>query len=210
MPVSYPADAPVLDVGCGNGQRLLELEDLGCSALLGIEPSAGAAEQARRHTRADIRTGLLEEAGLPDGHFQLVIMNQVLEHVPSPTATLSEAYRLLRHGGTLYLTVPNFGSFEARMFGPYWSGLQVPAHLHHFTAEPLKRLLTQAGFRISMLRTDTTLAVTEASVEDWSRARPSRWRVAVSRLPRVLYLPITLGVDLLGRGQMLRIVAQKD
>lgn len=48
LPVPFPGDAPVLDIGCGNGQRLLELERYGCSALFGLEPTVGAAEQARR------------------------------------------------------------------------------------------------------------------------------------------------------------------
>lgn len=100
----------MLDIGCGNGQRLLELERYGCSELFGMEPTVGSAEQARRAMRADIRTAYLDEAGLPDGHYSLEILNQVLEHVPSPKSTLQSINRLLRPGGSLYLTVPNYGS----------------------------------------------------------------------------------------------------
>ena len=208
MPVPYPGDLPVLDVGCGNGQRLLELQSRGCTALFGVEPTAGAAEQARLCTKADIRTCLLEEAGLPKHFFQLIVMNQVLEHVPSPTATLRKVLAMLRPGGYLYLTVPNYGALEAGLQGRYWSGLQVPAHLHHFTPRPLRRLVVEAGFNITTWRTDTTAAITQAGLYDWYREKPSRFRRAVSHLPRMSFAPLTLLADLLGRGQMLRVVAQ--
>lgn len=209
MPVPFPGDAPVLDVGCGNGQRLLELQSHGCTQLYGVEPTAGAAEQARAKTRADVRVCLLDDAGMPDHHFQLIIMNQVLEHVPSPTETLRRVQRMLRPGGYLYLTVPNFGAWEARVFGRYWSGLQLPAHLHHFTPAPLRQLVEGAGLHVTTWRTDTTVAITAASLFDWYKAEPSAWRRGVSHMPKLAYAPLTLLADVAGRGQMLRVVAQR-
>ncbi len=208
MPVPFPGDAPVLDVGCGNGQRLLELQERGCTDLYGVEPTAGAAAKAREGTKAKICTGLLEDAGFPTNHFQLIIMNQVLEHVPSPSQTLKHVRTLLRPGGALYMTVPNFGSWEAALFGRYWSGLQIPAHLHHFTPAPLRSLLESAGFRITTWRTDTVLAVTAASLADWHTTSPSRLGDWLLKLPRAAYVPFTQVADWLGRGQMLRVVAQ--
>lgn len=208
MPVPFPGDAPVLDVGCGNGQRLLELQARGCTQLYGVEPTAGAAEQARLGTRADIRCCLLEDAGLPESHFQLIIMNQVLEHVPSPTATLNLVRRLLRPGGSLYFTVPNFGSIEAGLFGRHWSGLQIPAHLHHFTPRPLRRLLESCGYDIVTWRTDTVVAITAASIYDWNQAAPSAASRFALKLPRSVLAVPTLLADWTGRGQMLRVVAR--
>jgi SAM-dependent methyltransferase len=210
MPVAFPGDAPVLDIGCGNGQRLLELQHRGCTTLFGVEPTEAAAVQARLHTKADIRACLLEQADLPKGYFKLIIMNQVLEHVPSPSETLRHLRSLLRQDGQLYLTVPNYGSLEARLLGSCWAGLQAPAHLHHFTPRPLRRLIEQAGFRIDTWRTDTVLAVTAAGVGEWARAKPSVWRRWLSEAPRGFYLPAALLADRLGRGQMLRVVASKS
>jgi len=209
MPVKYPGSMPVLDIGCGNGQRLLELEARGCTNLYGVEPTAGAADQARKCTRADIRTSLLEEAGLPENHFQLVIMNQVLEHVPSPSATLRTVHEMLRLGGELYLTVPNYGGLEAKLFGKYWSGLQIPAHLHHFTPGPLRKLIEAAGFQVVTWRTDTTLAITAASLRDWNLTNSTRLSRLIAGLPPISLAPATLLADLLGRGQMLRVVARR-
>lgn len=207
MPLPFPGAAPVLDIGCGNGQRLLELQNYGCQALYGVEPTAAAAEQARNHTRADVRACLLEEARLPQGQFGLVILNQVLEHVPSPPETLAVIHRLLAGGGRLYLTVPNFGSFEARWAGPHWDGLQIPAHLHHFTAAPLRGLLEEAGYRIEQWRTDS---VTDVSRNTWRALRASGSSSWAARLPWRGYQLMSLLADRLGRGQMLRVVARKS
>lgn len=206
MPLPFPGAAPVLDIGCGNGQRLLELQNYGCQSLFGVEPTVGAAEQARLHTRADVRACLLEEARLPEGQFGLVILNQVLEHVPSPADTLALIHRLLAGGGRLYLTVPNYGSLEARWAGADWDGLQLPAHLHHFTAQPLRRLLEEAGYRIEQWRTDS---VSDVSRNTWRALRSSGSSSWVARLPWRAYQLLSLLADRLGRGQMLRVVARK-
>lgn len=126
LPVPCPGPAPVLDIGCGNGQRLLELQAQGCTTLVGVEPTASSAAQAQAHTDARIHHGLLEEADLPQGHFQLAILNQVLEHVPSPTDMLRQIRALLRPGGALYLTVPNYGAAEARCSGRPGRGCSCP------------------------------------------------------------------------------------
>jgi SAM-dependent methyltransferase len=209
MPIRYPDRRAVLDIGCGNGQRLLELEVAGCRDLHGVEPSAGAAEQARLGTTASIHTGLLEQAPLPKDHFDLIIMNQVLEHVPSPTNSLRDVCGMLKPGGELYLTVPNFGSLESSWFGPHWSGLQVPAHLHHFTREPLRKLIEGAGLRVTTWRTDSVPQVTAASREALKEARPTGAKAVAAALPAAAWTPATLMADLLGRGQMFRIVAQR-
>lgn len=206
LPVPFPGDAAVLDIGCGNGQRLLELQQHGCTALFGVEPTRAAAEQARRHTRAEIHAGLLEDAPLEDGKFALVILNQVLEHVPSPVDTLRRIHGLLGERGRLYLTVPNFASLEARLAGEHWDGLQIPVHLHHFSPASLRRTLELAGFDVELCRTDS---VADVSRNTWRALRASGQRNWFARLPWRLLQLLGLVADACGRGQMLRVVARK-
>ena len=208
LPVPYPGDRPVLDIGCGNGQLLLELEAAGCTNLYGVEPTVGAADLARKWTNGRIHAGVLETADLPERYFYLVVMNQVLEHVPSPTATLAAVRKLIREDGMLYLTVPNFAAFEASLFGSHWSGLRIPAHLHHFTPGPLRALLERAGFHIVTWRTDTVLSITASSADDWGQAQSAAWKRWLGGIPRLVYAPLVSVADLLGRGQMLRLVAK--
>lgn len=209
MPLPFPGDGPVLDIGCGNGQRLLELQQYGVAALYGVEPTRDAAEQASRHTRADVRACLLEEAGLPRAHFGLVILNQVLEHVPAPPQTLRQIHDLLKPGGRFYLTVPNFGSWEAALAGAHWDGLQLPAHLHHFTRAPLLRALREAGFEIEWVGTDSVADVTRNTWKALRRAQAGGAAGWLARWPWRAVQALTLLADRCGRGQMLRVVARR-
>ena len=69
------------------------------------------------------------------GWADVVTAFQVLEHVPEPEAALRELYRILRPGGTLYLTVPQG-----------WGLHLEPHHYFNFTRYGLEYLLTKVGF----------------------------------------------------------------
>ena len=149
------------------------------------------------------------ETILPAARFDLLIMNQVLEHLPRPSQTLREARRVLRPGGLLYLTVPNYGSMESRLFGKDWDALKIPEHLHHYTRATLLRLLDDSGFEIRMCRTDSISAVTLASMRNWSADRAprcQRWARAVATAIR----PAVMLCDVLGQGSILRVLAKRQ
>ena len=138
----------VLDVGCGRGLLLNKLRQRGWEPL-GTELSDEAAAYAREQLGLKIMTGPLQQIGLPDGEFDLVILWHVLEHVHSPRDVLREVARVLKPGGTLLVAVPNFGSWEARWSRDKWFHLDVPRHLTHFTARSLGRALDEAGIPIT-------------------------------------------------------------
>src|SRR3954452_364817 len=60
---------------------------------------------------------------------------------------------LLRPGGALYLTTPNFNSLSRRVVGPRWRAIEYPEHLNLFTPRTLDGLLTRAGLTKADLRT---------------------------------------------------------
>jgi 2-polyprenyl-3-methyl-5-hydroxy-6-metoxy-1,4-benzoquinol methylase len=135
----------LVDVGCATGAYLAELRELGWN-VLGVEPSPDAAEAARG-TALDVRTGTLEEAAMPGGSADVVVMRMVLEHVRDPRRTLAEARRILKPGGRLMVSVPNAGSLETQLFGRHWFAWDLPRHLSHFTPRSLTAMLREAGFQ---------------------------------------------------------------
>jgi SAM-dependent methyltransferase len=208
---NYSAGNKIIDIGCGNGQRLLELEQLGCQNLYGLETTTEAARQARSSTKAKVFECALQQIPVPDHYFDTVILNQVLEHVRSPKDMLSSIRRILKSDGEFYLTVPNIDSFESRLFGNNWAGLRVPEHLHHFTPDSLKSLMIQSGFRITMLRTDTSLSVTlESYLNRKFKQKEAIPPKPVSLAVKMLLAALAFTADVSGYGQMIRVRASKE
>ena len=134
----------LLDVGAGNGAYLLSVRSAGWE-IVGVEPDPAAAAVARR-TGLDVREGSIHSLQSGDGTFDVITMNHVIEHVHEPRKVLSEAFRLLRPGGILYLETPNIESYGHRRFGRHWRGLEPPRHLVLFNWNSLEALLSEVGF----------------------------------------------------------------
>lgn len=137
----------VLEVGCGTGEYLAALQQMRGWSVMGLEPSLYAAQVAKEQG-LEVITGTLEEAGLANEAFDLVILRHVVEHLPSPSHTLGEVRRLLADDGLCFLTLPDIGSWEAKLMGRFWYDLDLPRHLYHFTKKTLFNLLAKHRFRV--------------------------------------------------------------
>jgi SAM-dependent methyltransferase len=72
-------------------------------------------------------------------------MNDFIEHVRDPRATLQTAHNLLRPGGVIFLATPSLDSWSARLMGRRWMEFK-PEHLHYFRPKTIKLVLRQAGY----------------------------------------------------------------
>ena len=72
-----------------------------------------------------------------------------MEHVPSPTKTISSLARILSNNGILIIALPNIQSIDSQIFRNEWAGLDVPRHIWHFTPNGLIDLLDKQGFILS-------------------------------------------------------------
>jgi SAM-dependent methyltransferase len=135
----------LLDVGCATGLFLHEMVQSGWAGA-GVELTGPAAEFAHSRFGLDVFQGLLADAPFAEASFDAVTFWDVLEHSFSPRHELERVAQLLRPGGVLALTVPNWNSFDRGLFGRHWQGLDSPRHLYVFTRPTLTRLLEQAGF----------------------------------------------------------------
>jgi len=144
------AGARVLDVGCGDGHLLAELRDA-CDFPLGLEGvdfSPVAAEAAER-AGFKVHRGRAEELELPAQAFDLIIMNQLIEHMRDPLAVLRVMKRALRPGGHLFVETPNIESIDARLFRRrYWGGYHLPRHFHLFDSRTLAELVARAELTV--------------------------------------------------------------
>jgi SAM-dependent methyltransferase len=224
----------VLDVGCGRGFLLDAFRRRGWAAE-GTEMSEASSAHAREVLGIRVHIGTLESLSLPGGSFDAVTLWHVLEHVTDPGSLLGEIGRLLRPGGVLLVSVPNFGSPEARLSGPGWFHLDAPRHLVHFTPESLGKVLTGAGFETLGARffapefdafsfvqsTLNRLGLRQNALYDTLRGRaaklgaegggPSAAASVVLAAPLgILSLPATLAAGLAGAGSTLTVLARRQ
>ncbi len=179
----------LLDIGCATGTFLLGMRGMKRWNVQGVEPSKQIAEYARTEHKLDVFPGTLEEASFPAGAFDCVTMWDVLEHVHDPLATLREINRILKDDGMLVLRVPNLASWDARLFGETWAGLDAPRHLYVFSPETLAALLAQARFETVDLSCDIGGYVTFVlSLRFWMTARNVS-EATKQRITRMLYHP---------------------
>ncbi len=204
----------LLDVGCSTGLFLHEMAGAGWE-VAGVEPVKGAAMYARERFGLEIFSGALHEAiHVPDS-FDVLTFWDVLEHTFSPRNTLQIAAELLRPGGYLFASVPNWDSFNRRWFGQHWQGLDPPRHLYVFTRETLTALLHRAGFEGVMWRCFMPgYFSTVMSVTRWLKARHPRTASGFARLAnlpgaRIPFAPWFALSNALNKAPIITVIARK-
>ncbi len=93
----------------------------------------------------------------PDNYFDAVTLWYVIEHLRDPDAAIAEFKRVLKPGGVLLLAQQDFGSIQAKVFGPRWLILDPPRHIWQFSEVNLSKLAARHGF--------TKRMVTHSSIE---------------------------------------------
>lgn len=147
----------LLDVGCGSGEFLVKMRELGWD-VLGVEPDPEAARVTRERFGLPVIVAPLEEAGLLNNSFDAITMHHVIEHVHDPIAILRECARLLKPGGKLVVITPNIASLGHQLFQTAWYGLDPPRHLNLFSPRTLHTCSERAGLKIARLDTRAFLA----------------------------------------------------
>ena len=136
----------VLEVGCGRGDVLFALAEAGLHCT-GVEPSHRMIQVCEQGSGVDVQYGTADRLQFPDGAFDLVFSQQVLEHLhpDDVPAHLAEAFRVLRPGGLLAVETPNRRTGPqdiSRGFTPTAEGL----HLKEWCMAELTAAFRTAGF----------------------------------------------------------------
>lgn len=144
----------VLDVGCATGFLLEGIRDHCAWETFGIEISEWAVEIARTQLSLNVTVGTLEKAEFPDNYFDVILLNDVLEHVRNPVQFLTLVYNKLASGGKMFLRVPNGRCDLMPFIADYQKGyvrVQTQAHLYYFEPEVLHQILVTIGFHIDRI-----------------------------------------------------------
>jgi SAM-dependent methyltransferase len=157
---------PILDIGCGEG--LFANVVFANKIDTGIDPDPRELDRARvLGAYAELIECSGDAIDKPDGHFNTIISNSVLEHIPDVEPVFREAHRLLAQGGKFYVTVPSnrFDEYSVAnqmlcavglrslagryrsFFNNFWR------HYHYYTPEGWSALARRTGFKVTEVHT---------------------------------------------------------
>jgi 2-polyprenyl-3-methyl-5-hydroxy-6-metoxy-1,4-benzoquinol methylase len=149
--LSYNKTGHIMDLGCGFGAFLKASNEEGWEHPEGIEVIPQMAAYVQKIF--PVKTKPLEDEQYDANLFDVVRLNNVIEHLPSPMALVKAVYHILRPGGLFVISTPNFNSFSVAMCGPDWQYIGGDDHIYLFTPTTLKCLLENNGFRVVKMKT---------------------------------------------------------
>jgi 2-polyprenyl-3-methyl-5-hydroxy-6-metoxy-1,4-benzoquinol methylase len=130
----------VLEVGCAHG-ALVKLLDLAGFEAVGMEMDDAIVRKARAWFDIEAVEGPVEAMPEDTEKFDVVVMLDVLEHLPQPLDTVRAIVRLLKPDGLLIIQSPEYQSNRDGS----WQNFVVPEHLFLFTRESVCKLLREVG-----------------------------------------------------------------
>lgn len=135
----------ILDIGCGNGWVLNEFKNNGWE-VFGIEPSKKAADIGN-DLGLNIFNGTVLECDFSNNFFDYIHSNHSFEHIYNPNEVLEKLHNILKIGGKIQIGVPNYNSFNAKLFGKYWYYFGAPVHTFNYSPNNLIDLMKRYGFK---------------------------------------------------------------
>lgn len=167
------AGSHLLEIGCGAGNLLLQASvrgsypvalDLAMQSLTFVRSRLQEAKSGSEAPGGFACTQAIGELlPLADGSFDCVLLSEVIEHLAAPHVSIREAARVLRPGGRLLVTTPNYRSFWPIMEwivdlmdkAPKMAGEQ---HITRFYPSSLRKLLVESGLQIEYFGTIYSLS----------------------------------------------------
>ncbi len=142
----------LLEIGCGGGRFLARMKKRNW-VVEGLDIDPEVAKKVSKKYGILVHTGDVLNQKLPDETYDVITMNQTIEHLYNPSLVLNECYRILKPGGRIVMTTPNVGCTAAKLFGEYWRGWEPPRHLFLFTPKSIRKIVSASGFEITSVET---------------------------------------------------------
>lgn len=135
----------LLEIGCGTGVFLAKAREHGFDCA-GLELSSYAADFVR-NMGIPVETKSIEEANYSENMWDVIVMREVIEHLPHPMESLKTIHRWLKPGGVLFMATGNYDCPERKLRGSDWFYFMPEGHLYYFSNRTMGKYLKKAGFR---------------------------------------------------------------
>jgi len=136
----------IIDVGCGDGFFLDEAKKRGWN-VYGTEYRLESVNKCLEKG-INIKLGKLTSLHYPIDFFDIITSFEVIEHINNPSEEIIEFKKILRPGGIVYITTPNFNSMSRYFLGRKWNIIEYPEHLSYYTALTLKNAFQKNNFKL--------------------------------------------------------------
>jgi len=155
--VNNPNGKKLLDIGSGSGELLYFAKKAGFD-VLGIEPNKGYAEFCKNKLSLPIFNGTYEEADIKESEYDVIFMNEVLEHMPDPMSVLRDIHSFLKTDGIVIVNVPDIeiGKHSPLKRFHY-------AHIYNYNHICLKKIIEKSKYKILNKKTSTTSIIARKS-----------------------------------------------
>lgn len=131
----------LLDVGCGLGVFLELAKKAGVKKVMGVEISNFAIKECKKK-------GLSVYRKFPKGNFDIVTLQDSIEHFTNPIDELQKVYKVLKPGGLLLVITPDTASLSKKVLGRFWFHWKKDEHLSYFNPKNIRIFLEKNGFEI--------------------------------------------------------------
>lgn len=154
----------LLEIGCAGGFFLDEARLAGFD-VLGVELNPEMVEHARETLGLTVHCGMFERVGLNNGSFDVIVVQDVMEHVREPRKFTEHAAALLKAGGHLFVRGPLEDLTKERVYlaARKLTGRgaaivnEAPFHLQGFNAESFRKVIASAGLMPVSFRPEAAL-----------------------------------------------------
>jgi 2-polyprenyl-3-methyl-5-hydroxy-6-metoxy-1,4-benzoquinol methylase len=151
----------IIDIGCGIGYFAEVAKERGWN-VYGTEFTDKAIEICKNRG-ISMQQGAVDPSNYPNEHFDVITSFEVIEHINNPLEEIKIFDKILRSGGGVYITTPNFNSISRLLSGPDWTVIGYPEHLSYYTASSIDRLLNKFGFKKRKVET-TGFSITKHKI----------------------------------------------
>lgn len=136
----------LLDLGCGPGTFSVAARARGWETI-GLDINATSVAHCRARG-LDVIAGAFPHPALAGQTFDVVAMNDFLEHLTDPLGALRTVRSLLAPGGVVFISTPDVGAAMARLTKGRWLHLKPNEHIVYFDRATIRRALEATGFRV--------------------------------------------------------------
>lgn len=152
--INFKKNGRFLDVGCGNGSRMLKMRALGWN-VTGVELNNIAVAECEKNS-LKVYNSTLEKVDFKNNLYDVIYLSHLIEHVNNPEEILFLIHKILANNGHLYIKTPNRNSLGRKIFKRFWYANDIPRHLILYSKNSFELLSKKLGFEIIGYKEFTT------------------------------------------------------